>query len=113
MKTTNNENIENKVQIYHITNTSLEMKSDNPQEVLLDTGASVHIICDKQLFTKLDTSLNKDTSFLEMADGSKNNSVIEGIGTAKIPVTDKTGTNINITLKNALCSNLEQKHLIC
>ena len=102
MKTTNKENIENKVQIYHITNTSLEMRSDNPQEVLLDTGASVHIICDKQLFTKLDTSLNKETSFLEMADGSKNNSVIEGIGTAKIPVTDKTGTNINITLKNAL-----------
>ena len=88
------------------------MKSDNPQDVLLDTGASVHIICDKNLFSKLDKSFNKETSFLEMADGSKTNNVIEGKGTVKIPVQDISGNNINITLKDALYVPTFNKNII-
>ena len=67
----------------------------------MDTGASVHIICDKNLFSKLNP-FDSETSLLEMADGSKNRNVIEGSGTAKIPVQDIKGNNLNVTLKNAL-----------
>ena len=77
------------------------MKSENPPDVLLDSGASVHIICDHNLFCKLDSKDN-NISFLEMADGSKTSNVIEGTGVAKIPVQDITGNKIFLTFNDAL-----------
>ena len=88
-----------------------EIKSDNPHDILMDTGASVHIICDKNLFSKLNP-FDSETSLLEMADGSKNRNVIEGSGTAKIPVQDIKGNNLNVTLKNALYVPSFNKNII-
>ena len=79
------------------------MKTEsNLYDILLDTGASIHIINQKSLFSKLDKSFDSETSFLEMADGSKAANIIEGRGTAKIPIKDTKGENRVITLKDAL-----------
>ena len=47
-----------------------------------------------------------------MADGSKNRNVIEGSGTAKIPVQDIKGNKLNVTLKNALYVPSFNKNII-
>ena len=101
----------NKLLVCTITKDISEIKSDNPHDILMDTGASVHIICDKNLFSKLNP-FDSETSLLEMADGSKNRNVIEGSGTAKIPVQDIKGNNLNVTLKNALYVPSFNKNII-
>ena len=78
------------------------MNTETVYDTLLDTGASIHVVCDRKFFTKLDTNMNFETSFLEMADGNKSSDIIKGRGTAKIPITDVLGHRYYIILTEAL-----------
>ena len=57
---------------FHVYNLSYDkpqvMNSDNIYDTLLDTGALIHVVCNINFFSKLNTNLNYETSFLEMAD---------------------------------------------
>ena len=74
----------------------------NTQGILIDTGASAHILKDKSHFKSFDTNFVPSENYLEMADGSRRNDLIKGKGDAIIPLYDKSGTLRNFVLKNAL-----------
>ena len=88
------------------------MNAENIYDTLLDTGASIHVICNRNLFSKLNTNLNYEQSFLEMADGTKTSDIIAGRGTAKIPIFDIFGTQYYIILKEALYVPSFRKNII-
>ena len=53
------------------------MNTETVYDTLLDTGASIHVVCDRKFFTKLNTNMNFETSFLEMADGNKSSDILK------------------------------------
>ena len=79
------------------------MHSKNPtNNLLLDTGASAHILSDPAYFTSFYESFIPAHSFLEMADGSKCTNLIENKGTAEISILDINGKKCKLILNNAL-----------
>ena len=77
-------------------------KTYNTQGILIDTGASCHIICNKGYFQAFDEDFVPSKNYLEMADGSRRNDLILGKGNATIPLYDESGISRNLVLKNAL-----------
>ena len=105
--------MENKLKLYNIsTSASQNLISDNNGDILLDTGASIHIICNNKYFSKFNETFNSEVNFLEMADGSKSNKIIKGYGTAKIPLTDIHGSNQHIIFKKCLYVPSFRKNII-
>ena len=92
--------------ICHVSKISYQpyqvMISDVKNNILVDTGASVHVICNKSYFTKLNMNQNSEISFLEMADGTKSSNIIVGIGLVKLPILDIDGQKSHILLNDAL-----------
>ena len=78
---------------------SNEIKSNG---LLVDTGASSHILCSDTYFQDFDKTFEPAATFLELADGSKHNNLIQGRGTASIPLYDVTGRQRMVILYNAL-----------
>ena len=70
--------------------------------LLVDTGASSHILCSDTYFIDLDQNFEPAATFLELADGSKHSNLIQGRGTASIPLYDVTGQQRKVILYNAL-----------
>ena len=77
-------------------------RSYNTQGILIDTGASCHILSNKNYFLNFDENFVPSENYLELADGSKRNDLIKGKGDATIPLYDKSGFKRNFVLKNAL-----------
>ena len=88
------------------------MNSDVNNDFLVDTGASVHVISNIKYFTNLHKNSNSETSFLEMADGTKSCNIIVGKGTAKIPIIDIKGEESHIVLNDALFVPTFSKNII-
>ena len=85
-------------QLYKVdSNQDIETKG-----LLVDTGASSHILCSDTYFQDLDKTFEPAATFLELADGSKHNNLIQGRGTATIPLYDVTGQQRMVVLYNAL-----------
>ena len=92
-----------KLIVHSITHHAFQLDdSDNKYDILLDTGASIHIIHNSNLFSKFNTNNTSESSYLEMADGTKSGNLIEGRGTVLIPICDITGTKCNLKLTDAL-----------
>ena len=68
--------------------TSTAARSDG---ILVDTGASAHILYNRSYFKEMDPKFVPSQNFLELADGSTRNDLIEGRGPAIIPITDVSG----------------------
>ena len=77
-----------------------ELNENN--NILIDTGATVHIINDKTKFISFDNKFNTSNHTIELADGSRQNGVVLGKGTAKFTFCDTDGKNQNILLQNSL-----------
>ena len=73
----------------------------DPTFLLIDTGATTHIVNDKNLFTSFDPTFDPKKHFLELANGEKGN-VAEGRGDVKIKTFAKGGKLVDITLHDAL-----------
>ena len=84
-------------QIYKTETNDIQAKG-----LLVDTGASSHILCSDTYFKDLETTFEPAATFLELADGSKHNNLIQGRGTAIIPLYDVTGQRRMVSLYNAL-----------
>ena len=69
--------------------------------VLVDTGATSHVINDSSKFVSFDTSFNSSSHFMELANGSKTN-VVLGKGNANVKLFDARGNLHNVMLHNAL-----------
>ena len=72
-----------------------------PNQLLLDTGATSHIINDKSKFVDFDKKFDPSTHFIELADGSRAN-VVLGRGNAQVKLYDVNGNVQDVVLNNAL-----------
>ena len=75
---------------------------DQSNSILIDTGATAHILIDKNLFSFFYPNFIKENTYLELADGRLENNLVLGKGDAIIPLHDTSGTPCNIVLHNAL-----------
>lgn len=69
--------------------------------LLVDTGATSHIINNKSKFVSFDKDFDPNSHVIELADGSKAN-VVTGKGAAKVKLYDVKGSAHDIILNNAL-----------
>ena len=72
----------------------------NPN-LLIDTGATSHIITDRSMFLNFDEQFDPSNHFIELADSSKAN-VVVGRGNAKVKLYDIHGSAQDVMLNNAL-----------
>ena len=76
------------------------MKINN--SLLVDCGATSHIVCDENRFECFDQDFDAKSHFIELADGSRSNNVVHARGKATIHVLDSEGKQREISLQNAL-----------
>ncbi|CAB3992128.1 Retrovirus-related Pol poly from transposon TNT 1-94 [Paramuricea clavata] len=70
--------------------------------LLVDCGATTHIVNDKSKFTSFDESFNPEVHFIELADGTRYNNIALKRGDANVLLEDKLGNQHSVTLQNAL-----------
>ena len=75
---------------------------DPTDSLLVDTGATAHIVTNKSKFVSFDQSFVPDNHFIELADGMRTSGIVEAKGNAVETIHDSNGKAHNITLKNAL-----------
>ncbi len=70
--------------------------------MLVDCGATTHIINDITKFTSLEERFNPNEHFIELADGSRNNNIALKKGTAEISLQDMSGKCHQVIVENCL-----------
>jgi len=83
-------------------NVSGKPTSGKPNTLLVDCGATAHIVTDVSKFTKFDDTFNPDKHFIELANGTRANNVALKRGDVDITIIDSSGTPVRATLRNAL-----------
>ena len=73
-----------------------------PYKLLVDCGATAHILNDKSKFECFDKNFVPEDHFIELADGSRTNQVVKGKGKASVLLHDDKGINHKVVLENAL-----------
>ena len=81
----------------------INSSDDSVNKILIDCGATSHIICDQNKFARFDEDFVPDSHFIELADGSRTNNLVIGKGDANVMFTDSEGCPHKVLLKNALC----------
>ena len=75
------------------------MKTDS---LLVVCGATAHIINDRSKFVNFDDEFDSDSHFIELADGSRTNGIVQGKGKAQVLIHDSKGGKRKVMLENAL-----------
>lgn len=75
----------------------------NACNMLVDCGATAHIISNISKFVRLDEDFESSKHFIELADGSRSNGIVSAKGDVNVVVKDSKGEKQNVILKNALC----------
>ena len=70
--------------------------------LLVDSGATAHIICNRDNFIEFDEHFDPKNHYIELADGVKSNNVVKARGKAKVNVIDVNGNKCDFLLQNAL-----------
>ena len=70
--------------------------------LLVDCGATAHIITDESCFTKFDGTFRPSEHYVELADGSRANNVALKRRDAVVTLQDKKGRLVEATLQNTL-----------
>lgn len=70
--------------------------------LLVDTGATAHILNDKSKFLKFDKDFKPENHYIELADGSRACGVVSAKGRAKIILHDVEGVAHEVFLEGAL-----------
>ena len=76
-------------------------KGGKRPNLLVDSGATSHIVVDRENFQSFEKEFDAENHFIELADGSKA-SVVLGKGNAKVKVYDVNGNLHDLLLNNAL-----------
>lgn len=93
--------------------TSLQTSSDDSankagqhaigkHKLLVDCGATCHIVNNPDRFVKYDTMFNPHQHYIELADGRRSNELAVAKGEAQFEIVDSQGKHHQITLNNAL-----------
>jgi len=78
-----------------------EVKGEN-KVLLVDCGATSHIITDKSKFTSFDESFRPETHYIELANGSRSNNVALKRGDVRVTLVDTDRKPVDVTLQGAL-----------
>ncbi|KAJ8414685.1 hypothetical protein AAFF_G00038870 [Aldrovandia affinis] len=70
--------------------------------LMVDTGATLHIITDIAKFKKFDDRFQAEIHCVELADGTRSNGIAERRGDAEVSLIDSRGRRHNMTLRRAL-----------
>ena len=81
---------------------SVDVKADCVNALLVDTGATTHIINDETKFRSFDDSFQPNKHFIELADGSQVSGLAKGRGDAVVSLVDRSGRVHDAVLKDAL-----------
>ena len=73
-----------------------------PNKLLVDCGATAHIITDESTFSSFDQPFKPETHYIELADETRSNNVALKRGDVELPIMDSTGRSVTVSLKNAL-----------
>ena len=84
------------------TNASDDKILGRGNTLLVDCGATTHIINDETMFSKFDTSFQPEKHFNELADGRKSNNIVLKRGEVDFMIKDTSGRCVKACLKNAL-----------
>lgn len=77
-------------------------KKAGTSALLVDSGASVHIITDKSKFVKFNKDFEPDKQIMQLADGSRQVGTVLGKGDASVMLQDVNGEPKEMILKDAL-----------
>ncbi|CAB4006338.1 Hypothetical predicted protein [Paramuricea clavata] len=75
---------------------------ERPSKLLVDCGATTHIITDQSKFSSFDQTFRPESHYIELADGTRSNNVALKRGSVNLAITNSTGRCVNASLKNAL-----------
>lgn len=81
---------------------STENFTKKNDSLLVDTGATAHILNNESSFVCYDSTFDRSNHFIELADGTRTNSVALKRGDAVVYLKDSNGRKTEVTLKNAL-----------
>ena len=70
--------------------------------LLVDSGATTHIVCDRDKFETFDQSYNCNKHTIELADGSRSTGAVKGIGKVKTTFHDRQNNPHDCILDNVL-----------
>ena len=71
-------------------------------DLLVDCGATAQNVTNKSKFISFDDSLIPDKEFIELADGSRANGIVNARGKASMSLHDTKNNLHNVILENAL-----------
>ena len=80
-------------------NTDINMMCSS---MLVDCGATSHIVNDESMFLKFDDEFDADKHVIELADGTRCAGVVKGKGVATMFLTSSDGVQHEIMLSDAL-----------
>lgn len=81
---------------------SRKMLQTQRRGMIVDTGASSHIINDRSKFKSFDSTFRPERHSMELADGKRTVGVVKGRGDAQVCLISSGGHRCTVTLKNAL-----------
>ena len=87
---------------FQLSNNEIE-NDDSAYKLLVDCGATCHIITDKNKFVNVDKNFKSEKHFIELADGTRLNNIVLTKGDAHVNIKDSDGQSHKMILKNALC----------
>ena len=91
--------------MFHVTVKSTRSKPSNvdlKNSLLINNGATTHILTSKEKFNNFNHSFNPQSHIVQLADGSKAKNGVQGIGDATIQINDQFGESRDIKLNNVL-----------
>ena len=81
---------------------NVEISCNDNVNLLVDCGATTHIVNDLAQFICFDKNFNPDEHYIELADGSRSNNIALKKGMAKVTLQGTNGKAYNIGLENCL-----------
>ena len=86
-----------------------DIKVNRPNSLLVDCGATAHIINDKSKFLNFDKEFDATKHLIELADGSRTNGIVKGKGDAEVLLYDINSKPCYVKLENALAVQNRQR----
>ncbi|XP_068201778.1 uncharacterized protein [Palaemon carinicauda] len=88
--------------IFKVCSNMKMVASSKPDMLLVDCGATTHILTDESRFTRFDETFKPERHLIELADGTRCRNVAVKRGDAMIKMIDSDGRHCNVKLKNTL-----------
>lgn len=88
--------------VFQASDTEMWRHDDQRRGLMVDAGATTHIITDIAKFQRMDSSFQAGTHCVELADGTRCSGVAKQRGDAEVCLVDSRGRRLKTMLRNAL-----------